>query len=427
MIARVLRASFWSDWRRKLFAVLNVALGTALATALLNLTLDVGDKMNEELRGFGANLVIVPRSDELPLRLGGVDFNPLARRGGVPLDRLRLLKEIFWRNHVMAFAPFLEERVSAAGGAVDLVGTWFDRAYPVLGDETFRTGLRSLNPWWHVEGAWPEDGEVESALVGARVAEKLGVAAGDPLTVRLPGQDRDARLAVRGVVRTGDGEDDRIFVPLELAQRIRGGAGLVDLVQVSALTAPDNELARQARHNREELTTRELDVWYCSPYVDAIAFQVEEVIPGVQVKPIRRISESEGVVVRKIQLLMAVVTAVALSCSGLGVFSLMTAMIASRRQEIALTKAIGASNRLLMLLFLGEMTLAGVVGGLVGYVAGVGICQLISVQLFASWAAVKPGVIPVVVLLAVAVSLGGSLVPVRLILRVEPSLVLAGE
>src|SRR3990170_2542272 len=103
MIARLLRASIWNDRRRKLFAVLNISLGAALATALLNLTLDVGDKMNREMRGFGANLVLVPRSDELPLEMGGVDFNPLAHRDGIPLESLPQLKEIFWRHNIVSF------------------------------------------------------------------------------------------------------------------------------------------------------------------------------------------------------------------------------------------------------------------------------------------------------------------------------------
>ena len=426
MIARLLRASVWNDRRRKVFAILNISLGAALATALLNLTLDVGDKMNREMRGFGANLVLVPRSDELPLEMGGVDFNPLAHRGGIPLESLPQLKEIFWRHNIVSFAPLLEERVRAKALDVTIVGTWFERRYPVMGDEEFRTGLARVQPWWQVSGRWPQDTEDRpEALVGTEVARKLGVGPGDLLPVMRDGVD--ATLAVSGVVRTGAAEDDRIFVPLEVAQRFARRDGLVDRVLVSALTRPDNELARKARYTREALSARDFDVWYCSPYVDSVAYQIEEVIPGVKAKPIRQITESEGAVIHKIQFLMAIVTVAALLCCGLGVFSLMSGMIMDRRREIGLTKALGASDRLVMLMFFGEISVAGLIGSLVGFCLGIAICEVMSRQLFGAWAAVKLGVIPAVVLLSILVSLAGSLLPARLITKVEPSLILNGE
>jgi len=426
VIARLLRASVWNDRRRKVFAILNISLGAALATALLNLTLDVGDKMNREMRGFGANLVLVPRSDELPLEMGGVDFNPLAHRGGIPLESLPQLKEIFWRHNIVSFAPLLEERVRAKALDVTIVGTWFERRYPVMGDEEFRTGLARVQPWWQVSGRWPQDTEDRpEALVGTEVARKLGVGPGDLLPVMRDGVD--ATLAVSGVVRTGAAEDDRIFVPLEVAQRFARRDGLVDRVLVSALTRPDNELARKARYTREALSARDFDVWYCSPYVDSVAYQIEEVIPGVKAKPIRQITESEGAVIHKIQFLMAIVTVAALLCCGLGVFSLMSGMIMDRRREIGLTKALGASDRLVMLMFFGEISVAGLIGSLVGFCLGIAICEVMSRQLFGAWAAVKLGVIPAVVLLSILVSLAGSLLPARLITKVEPSLILNGE
>lgn len=428
MIARLLKASLWNDRRRKAFAVVNIALATALATALLNMTLDVGDKMNREMRGFGANLVLVPRSDELPLEIGGVDYNPLAHRDGISLESLPRLKEIFWRHNIVAFAPFLEERGRAKGIEISIVGTWFERPYPVMGDDQFRTGLAQVHPWWQVSGRWPHDAaNAREALVGAEMARRLGVGPGDVLPVTALENGEEVTLTVQGILRTGAGEDDRIFVPLEVAERFGRRDGLVDRVAVSALTKPDDELARKARHDREALTTRDFDLWYCSPYVDSVAYQIEEVIPGVKAKPIRQITESEGVVVRKIQFLMAIVTVAALLGSGLGVFSLMSTMIMSRKKEIGLAKALGASNGLVMLLFFGEISLAGLIGALLGFFLGVIVCEVMSLQLFGAWTSVKLGVIPVVMSLAVVVSVAGSLLPARLIMRVEPSLTLAGE
>ncbi len=429
MIARLLWASIWNDRRRKAFAVLNIALGTTLATALLNLTLDVGDKMNQEMRGFGANLVVVPRSGERPLQLSGVDDNPLANRDGIPVASLPRLKEIFWQHNIVGFAPFLDARARVQGGeTIRIVGTWFDRAYPVAGDDQFRTGLARVHPLWPISGDWPDDAaDPPGALVGADVARTLGVRAGDVLPVTaLDGGDA-VDLAVRGVVRTGAEEDQYVFVPIEVARRFGRRDGLVDLVQISALTMPDNDLARRARRGRETLSTRDYDLWYCSPFVDAVALQIEEAIPGARAKPIRQIAESEGVVIGKVQALMAVVTLVALLCSALGVFSLAGTMIADRRKEIGLCKALGAGSGQVMLLFLAEITVTGLIGGMVGVCLGTALCQGISRQLFGTWASVKLGIIPVVGLLSIIVSLAGSLLPARMILRVEPSITLVGD
>ncbi len=428
MIARLLWASLWHDRRRRAFAIVNIALGTALATALLNLTLDVGDKMNQEMRGFGANLVVVPRSGERP-QIGGVEDNPLANRDGIPVASLPRLKEIFWQHNIVGFAPLLTTRARTRGGRpIVIVGTWFDREYPVPADDQFRTGLAHVHPLWPVSGRWPDDApDSHGALVGAEVARTLALKVGDVLPITAAGDGDVVDLTVRGVVRTGAEEDQRIFVPIELAERFERRDGLVDAVQVSALTMPDNDLARRARHARETLTTREYDLWYCSPFVDAVALQIEEAIPGARAKPIRQITESEGVVIGKVQSLMAIVTLVALSCSALGVFSLAGTMITDRKKEIGLCKALGAGSRQVMLQFLAEITLTGLIGGMVGVCLGLGLCEVISRQLFGSWASVKLGVVPVVALLSIVVSVAGSLLPARIILRVEPSITLAGE
>ncbi|MBI2841238.1 MAG: ABC transporter permease [Acidobacteria bacterium] len=429
MIARLLWASLWHDRRRKSYAVLNVALGTTLATALLNLSLDIGDKMNQELRGFGANLVVVPRSTDGPLRLGGLDDDPLRKRDGIPLASLPRIKEIFWQHNIVSFAPLLESRAKTKGGdVVTIVGTWFDRAYPVAADDEFRAGIARVYPLWPMSGRWPDDAaDPRGTVLGAEVARKLSVGPGDVLPVIPLDGGETVNLAVCGVVRTGADEDERVFVPLEVASLLGRHDDLVDRVLVSALTMPDNDLARRARHARETLATREYDVWYCSPFVDAVAYQIEEVIPGARVKPIRQITESEGVVIRKIQFLMAVVTVVALSCSALGVFSLAGTMIADRKKEIGLCKALGAGNGQVMLMFLAEIALAGLVGGVLGMCLGIGVCEGISQKLFGAWASVKLGTVPVVGLLSIVVSLTGSLIPARLILRVEPSVTLSGE
>ncbi|MBI2058474.1 MAG: ABC transporter permease [Nitrospirae bacterium] len=426
MIFRMLRASLRNDLRRKSLAVVSVALGAALAAALLNLTLDIGDQMSREMKGFGANLILAPRTEAIPLQIGGVDYNPLAHKEGIPLNGLGKMKEIFWRNNIVAFAPLATTNVKVGTREATMVGTWFRRSYPVEGDERFVTGLSLIHPWWEVEGNWPdEQAQLPGCLVGIALARELGIRPGGVVRVGRPGGGPSVPLQVSGVVRTGGSEDEQILCGLEAMEDLTGRKDAVDQVLVSALTSPDNDLARRARFHRHELTTREFDTWYCSPYVDAVAYQIEEALPGVAAKVVRQVAESEGVVVRKVQFLMAVVTLVALLGSALGVFSLMSAMVMDRRTEIGLAKALGASNRTLAFLFLGEMGIVGVVGGALGCLMGMALSQFISLHVFGAWASLKWWVLPLTVMLSTWVALGGSLLPARVIWKIRPAQTLA--
>src|SRR3972149_11904585 len=93
--------------RRALWAVLAIGLGTAVAAAMLSVSLDVGDRVGNELRSLGANIVITPAADSLPVEIGGIDFRPVSEGAYIPESALPKLKEIFWRNNLIAFAPFL--------------------------------------------------------------------------------------------------------------------------------------------------------------------------------------------------------------------------------------------------------------------------------------------------------------------------------
>src|SRR5580700_6327063 len=105
MFIRILKDSFARQPRRKLLAAAALALGTAVATATLSVALDVGDRLASEFRALGANLLVTPQSDSLPLEIGGVDYRPVDSGAYLPEDTLGKLKTIFWRNNIIGFAP----------------------------------------------------------------------------------------------------------------------------------------------------------------------------------------------------------------------------------------------------------------------------------------------------------------------------------
>src|ERR1700674_1471070 len=116
MFIRILKDSFARQSRRKLLTAATLALGTAIATATLSVALDVGDRLAREFRSLGANLLVTPQADTLPLVIGGVDYRPVDDGAYLPEGELGKLKTIFWRNNIVGFAPFLDWPVTGLSG-----------------------------------------------------------------------------------------------------------------------------------------------------------------------------------------------------------------------------------------------------------------------------------------------------------------------
>ncbi|HTS69099.1 MAG TPA: ABC transporter permease, partial [Terriglobia bacterium] len=185
MIFRIVLESLARRRRRKLLSVFAVALGIAVTAAVATMALDVGDKVNRELRSFGANLSVTPAADGLPVTIGGIDYRPAGAGAFLPESSLVILKRIFWRNNIVAFAPFLYVPATLQGQPVVVMGSWFRKAMTVDKDEVFTTGLELLHPAWKVNGQWPMDDDVKAALVGRRLAQRLNLHLGQVLTMGL--------------------------------------------------------------------------------------------------------------------------------------------------------------------------------------------------------------------------------------------------
>lgn len=433
MFFRMLRQSFFRGWRRKALATATIVLSASLITALMNISIDVGDKMSREMKSYGANINVVPKSEAIPLEIGGVDYNPLKDRVFINEGDLPKIKEIFWHNNIVGFAPFLKTAVVLAGQEkkrVNLIGTYFDRQVPINGDNEYRTGIKLVSPYWQVQGEWPNEqsGRENEVLVGALLAKELKLKAGDVVTFKKGDKTQeDESFVIRGILTTGGAEENALVAPLATVQRLTGLTGKVQSVSVSALTVPEDRLSRKARHSSDSLDSAEYDRWYCTAYVSSVSLQIEEAIPNVTSHPIWQVAAGEGAVVNKIQLLMIVVTIAAFIASGLGISSMMVTTIMERAREIGLMKALGAANWEVYLLFLSESAVVGVVGGLLGCIAGAGLSQIIGLSIFGSMVSFSPIVIPVNIAVSVLIALSGSLMPSRLITKLYPAEVLHGR
>jgi putative ABC transport system permease protein len=198
-------------------------------------------------------------------------------------------------------------------------------------------------------------------------------------------------------------------------------------VEVSALTTPDNELSRRAAQDPTSLSIKDWETWYCTAYVSAICYQIDEVLTGSVSKPIRQVAESEGAILEKTQLLMLLITILSLAGSALGISNLVTADVMERSAEIGLLKAVGAWDGPVSRLILTEVLITGIAGGLAGYFAGLGFAQVIGETVFSSAIAIKPVVIPLVTALVFLVTMAGSIPSIRLLLSLRPAEVLHGR
>ena len=136
MFFSMLKQAFLRGRKRKALAVITVFFAAGLITALSNLSIGVGDQMTQELKSYGANLTVVPQSENIPLEIGGIDYNPLKGRVFLEEKDLPNIKDIFWRHNIVGFAPYLKAIVSTDSNVqekLSLTGTFFDKHLPDTG------------------------------------------------------------------------------------------------------------------------------------------------------------------------------------------------------------------------------------------------------------------------------------------------------
>ncbi len=422
----MVRRSLRRQLRRRSLIALTVALSTAVSVAMLGVVLDVGDKLNAELTTYGSNIVVQPTADAVVSELYRSGDAPDATSFLAEADVPRI-KTIFWAHNVVDFAPTLSlhlpVRAGDAAAADDagtarVVGTWFDQQLDLPTGEQTVAGVTTMRAWWDLAGAWPVDAS-DQAVVGRALAEDLGVAVGDRVT--LGSGDVARTVQVVGTYTSGDDDEDALYVPLAVLQSVGGLAGKVDTVEVKALTTPENDLSRKAARNPAALTRSEWEIWYCTAYPSSIAYQIEEVVPGAVAKQVRQVAAVEGSVLEKTQSLMILMTMLSLVAAALAVASLTTASLVERTAELALLKALGASGAAAGRLILLETGVVGLVGALVGALAGSGLAQLVGHLVFGSGVAMRPMVFVLVAILVALVLLVATGQSIRSILRLEPA------
>ena len=421
-LLRLLYRSFTRQLRRRSLIALTVALCASICVAMLGIVLDVGDKLNAELTTYGSNIVVQPKADAVVSNLYETDRDA-APTAYLDESTIPKIKTIFWAYNIVDFAATLKGsvKVSSSGGEVDdlsVTGTWFNKDLSLPTGETTTAGVTTMRSWWTMEGSWPAD-DAEQAVIGSDLAGRLGLSAGDTVTLTTPTGSRT--LTVTGVYTSGDSDDDTLYAPLAVVQELTGHTGQVDQVEVKALTTPENDLSRKAAQNPAILSSADWETWYCTAYASSIAYQIEEAIPGAVAKQVRQVAAVEGNVLEKTQTLMILMTALSLVAAVLAVASLTTASLVERTGEFALLKAIGASSASVNRLILAETAVLGLAGTAVGALVGSGLAQLIGRIVFDSSITMRPMVYVLVVALISLVLLVATASSMRSILKIQPA------
>jgi putative ABC transport system permease protein len=436
MFFRLVGESLFRNPRRKLLTTAALAVGMGVVTATLTVALEVGDRLAREFRSLGANLQVTPQSDTLPLEIGGVDYRPVDEGAYLNEADLGKLKTIFWRHNILGFTPFLdvpaviltpEEHPAVR---TTLVGTWYEHEVAVPDGTMFKTGASATHPWWKIQGRWFQDGASE-CVVGAALATTYpgGIAPGKTIYVmgRTRGTETAADavpLVVTGIASTGGAEDQAVLAPLSVAQKLSSHPGQFRQLFVSALTKPADKLANR---DPRSLTPTEYDQWFCSPYISSISFQIRQVLPGTDVRVIRRVAESEGRILSRVSTLLWIVTIAALVGAALAVAATSATTVLERRGEIGIMKAIGATNTMVVGIFLAEQMMLAIAGGTIGFLFGAGLARVLGASVFGTPAPPRMILLPVALGLAAIVAILGSMVPLRRAVQLDPAPILRGE
>jgi len=395
---RILLEGLRRRWRMKLAGFLTVTFGVAVLGTLLHLVTQGRDRLAVDLRGYGPNLVI--RDDQ-----GGL----------LDASRVPAVKTIFWRNNITGLSPERSVTAETAAARYEIVGSWISRDMPLPESGTWRTGLLALHPAWSapgvIDGRAPRD-DADEAMVGARLAQRLGIGLG----VEVEARRGDARVGVRvaGILRAGDAWDDRMIAPLPVVERLAGPG--VERVSVGALAKADDELSRR---DAASLSPADAELMTCSPYLSTIAREIEQALPGTSVAPVRRIAEAESEYRGRLEAVLALLAVAAAIVTALGVHASTRSALAARSAELGIMRALGARTGTIAALFLGEGVLMGAAGAATGALLGFVLASALSRAVFDAPMHFEVATFPVLVMVGALLSLVGCAIAVAQALRAD--------
>jgi putative ABC transport system permease protein len=343
-------------------ALFAMVVAAAVATAMLNLYVDVQAKLRREFRNYGANIVLVGKDG-----------------ASLPADALAQVETTLAGRGVVAPFALVVARTSD-GQPVVVAGADFDR-------------VKQLDRWWSVSN-WPL--AARQALIGVRAASVVSPKS-QPFDLSFQGHT--IHLTPGGTVQTGAAEDSRVY--LALPDFISWTGVQPSTIEVAATGSPEE--------------------------IAAILHQLEQTIPVADVRPVRQIMEGEARVLGKTRATLLAAAALIILTAALCVLSTLMGWVFDRRRDFAIMKALGASDRLLNGFFAAEAAALGATGAVIGFLLGIGIAAWIGRVNFHAPVVPRFSVLPFVLAGSMVVTLLSAILPISLLRRVQPAVILRGE
>jgi putative ABC transport system permease protein len=358
-------------------ALLAIAIGATILSGLITIYIEVPRQLGAEFRNYGANMIFTAADGSFTSADAEAALNMIAS------------------DDLVGAAPYRYETVRI-------------HEQPILAAATDMEQVKATSPYWSVEGSWPEnDHEI---LIGADVAENLQLSVGDPVTVSYTPEDDTGDevlldnyidFTVTGILNTGGSEESYVYMSTKDMETLTEITDDVDLVELSILT--DSESLSQ------------------------YAEDISAAVPSISARLVKRVTASETTVLAKLQSLIFLVTIIVLALTMICVATTMTAVVAERRKEIGLRKAIGASDGGIIKEFMGEGILLGLTGGILGSILGFLFAQVVAINVFSGSITFRPLLVPATILASIAVTALASMSPIKSATSVDPALVLKGE
>jgi putative ABC transport system permease protein len=342
----------WTNIRRRqskvALVVLGLSIGVATAVGLLTITETMQYDVSAKLDQYGANIIVVPKAQALTLSYGGLAVSSAAYDvGQLTVADVGRLGTIPNAANISVAAPKLLGVMEVQDQPVLVSGVDFDEELRLKG-------------WWDIQGAAAQT--PTEAVAGARLAESLGLEPESSIVIRAPSPPQsnssgaasaEQRFQVVGILaENGSADDEMLFIELQAAQTLLGRPEAVSLIEVSALCI-------------------------ACPIEDMVA-QISDVLPQARVTAMRQAVTLRMETVRQLGQFTWALSAVVLIIGALVVFTTMLGVVTERRAEIGVFRAIGFRQAHIVRIVLTEAAAVSAVGGLLGWIGGMAIGNLLA-------------------------------------------------
>ena len=365
--------------KRIFYAALGVVIGTMTVIGVLNIARAGESKIYSQLEKYGANLTVIPSINNIDTHLGNLNLGTVSvgdnyiDESNLPKIReitdglIRKARNITDPGNIATIAPTLYINTKINGANVIAAGV-----DPV--------SERNIKSWWEIaDGKYLSDSN--EAMIGAVTAQVLKLKTGDQINLN------GTNVTVTGILKeTGSGEDYYVYVPLATLQTAYNKAGLISSIDIRAL---------------------------CNGCpVDTIAAQLNSGVPGIRATAVKQIANTEMDMVQKVNRMMLALAGITLLIGIFGVVNTMMASVHERTKDIGIMRAVGASRNQIIMVFIFEALVIGIIGGVFGYLAGTALAYGIGPLIFdGATIHFLPLYLPISLGLSVAIAVIATLYP----------------